>query len=338
MVQNFHNIVAPPFKLPGQLTPKGWMLPRATTFEQWKRIGIALGKVERSVYWLIGDWWAAGDAWDRKRVHLVRDDPTWEGPSYRVCQDCAWVAKAHELSRRRESLSFQHHREVAALKPIEADRLLDVAEAQALSTRQLRVAVRRSLNYYATQPGETSTVNDLDRLAASGRRFSTIYADPPWPYENQTTALATGNHYDTMSIEELCALPVASLAAPDAHLHLWVTSAFLVGPPERIFAAWGFVYSGSSFVLVKRRMGLGNYWRISHELLLTGVRGNAPRFRDNSLRSWLEVERTGQSVKPEGVRSLIERATPGPYLELFGRRNVKHWTVWGNEVRHVAAG
>ena len=66
--------------------------------------------------------------------------------------------------------------------------------------------------------------------------------------------------------------------------------------------------------------------------LLTAIRGNPPRFRDHSLRSWLEVERTGRSFKPEMVRTLIERAAPGPYLELFGRRTVANWTVWGDEV------
>jgi N6-adenosine-specific RNA methylase IME4 len=229
-------------------------------------------------------------------------------------------------------LSFQHHREVAGLEPSEADGLLDMAEARKFSTRQLRVAVGRALDGSTIVSGDTCTIQDLTKLAESGKRFGTIYADPPWPYENQTTELATGNHYRTMEIEEICALPVGALAAANAYLHLWVTSAFLVGPPERIFSAWGFRYSGSCFVLVKRRMGLGNYWRLSHEILLTGIRGKTPRFRDSSLRSWLEVERTGKSVKPEEVRLLVEKAGPGPYLELFARREVENWTTWGDQV------
>lgn len=318
--------------LPGRILRGRWALPSKIDFDKWSDIGRTLGKIERSVYWLIGDWWAAGEPWDRKRVQLVRDDPSWDGPGYKVCQDCAWVSKSTEPSRRREGLTFQHHREVAALQPVEADRLLDLAETQALSTRQLRVAVHRARARALTSPSETCNADDMRQLIRSGKRFSTIVADPPWPYENPTTELATGNHYDTMRIEQICDLPVGDLAAPDLYLHLWATSAFLVGPPERIFAAWGFRYSGSSFVLVKRRMGLGNYWRISHEFLLTAIRGDAPRFRDNSLRSWFEVEQTSRSVKPEEVRTLIERATPGPYLELFARREVVGWTTWGNEI------
>src|SRR3978361_158671 len=132
------------FGLPGRISPQGWLLPQKTDFNGWARIGQTLGKVERSVYWLIGDWWAAGTAGNRKRVDLVLDDPTWDGPSYKVCQDCAWVTNSFKPSRRREGLTFQHHREVAALRPVEADRLLEIAHSQALSTPQLRVAVHRT--------------------------------------------------------------------------------------------------------------------------------------------------------------------------------------------------
>ena len=321
-----------PVALPSGLGTEGWTAPM--TFTQWQQTGLFLGRAERSVYWLIGDWWSAGERWNRQRVRLVRDDPAWHGPSYRLCQDCGWVAGSYKPSRRREGLSFQHHREVAALPAAEADRLLDIAESERLSTRQLRVAARRVRAHTFFPSDKACAVRDLQVLAASDQRFATIYADPPWDYRNQTLELATANHYSTMTVEQLCQLPVRALAAPDAYLHMWVTSAFLVGPPERIFAAWDFRYSGSSFVLVKRRLGLGNYWRIGHEILLTAIRGNPPRFCNHSLRSWLEVERTGRSSKPERVRTLIERAATGPYLELFGRRRVTNWTVWGDEVSH----
>ena len=90
---------------------------------------------------------------------------------------------------------------------------------------------------------------------------------------------------------------------------------------------------GSSFVWVKRQLGLGNYWRISHEFLLLGVRGRLP-FRDGSLKSWMEADRTRHSAKPDEIRQMIEQASPGPFLELFGRRTVPGWTVFGNQVKH----
>ena len=199
-----------PLALPGRLAIEGWIAPRGMTFAQWQQIGIFLGRAERSVYWLIGDWWAAGERWDRQRVRLVRDDPAWHGPSYRLCQDCAWVARRYKPSRRREGLTFQHHREAAALPEPEADRLLDIAEAKGLSTRQLRVVARR-IRARAISSDQASAVRDLQKLEQSGRRFATIYADPPWNYCNQTLELATGNHYGKVTVDDLCQLPVQNL-------------------------------------------------------------------------------------------------------------------------------
>jgi N6-adenosine-specific RNA methylase IME4 len=174
------------------------------------------------------------------------------------------------------------------------------------------------------------SVSDLDALLAAGRKFGTIYADPPWVYDNQATRAATSDHYAGLTVDQLCELPVRELAADDAHLHLWTTNAFLFDAP-RIFAAWGFEFR-SSFVWVKPQMGIGNYWRNSHEFLLTAIRGNAKRFNDHSLMSWGRLDRRKHSAKPEEVRGFIERASQGPFLELFGRRQAPGWTVWGNEV------
>lgn len=80
-------------------------------------------------------------------------------------------------------------------------------------------------------------------------------------------------------------------------------------------------------------MGIGNYWRNSHEIMLTAIRGNAKRFDDKSLKSWLLCDRGRHSAKPDQVRTFIERASPGPYLELFSRRDdIQGWKVWGNQI------
>ncbi len=175
------------------------------------------------------------------------------------------------------------------------------------------------------------TVDDLQTLISLGRTFGTIYVDPPWRYGNVATRSAVAGEYAaTMTVDEIAALPVSELAAPASHLHLWTTNAFLFECP-RLFAAWGFTFK-SSFVWVKPQMGIGNYWRNSHELLLTAVRGDATRFNDHSLRSWGGFSRGAHSAKPEQLRTMIERASPGPYLELFGRRAADRWVVWGNEI------
>lgn len=169
----------------------------------------------------------------------------------------------------------------------------------------------------------------LEDIAASGRLFGCIYADPPWRYANRGTRGAAERHYPTMSAEEIAALPVSRLAARDAWLHLWTTNGHLEAALACL-RAWGFEFK-SQFVWVKPQMGLGNYWRISHELLLLGKRGN-PEWRARDLRSWAKLPRRAHSAKPEEVRAMIERACPGPYLELFGRRAVPGWTVWGNQI------
>lgn len=318
--------------LPGCVTTIGLELPETLSFEEWSGIGAALQGVNRSLMWWIGDWLRYGERrWGKMYAQAV--DVT--GRTEQAVTDAKWVAdRFGEISRRREKLSFSHHREVAGLSQEIADALLAQAERDGLSTRELRAEVSRrkaarAIGANAAGNG-TCTVEDLHRLVARGLRFGTIYADPPWLYDNQGTRAATGNHYGGLTVDELCVLPVRALASDDAHLHLWTTNGFLFDCP-RIFEAWGFEYR-SSFVWIKPQIGIGNYWRNSHEFLLTAIRGAATRFADKSLKSWLECERGRHSEKPEQVRRFIERASPGPYLELFGRSPALNWTVWGNQI------
>ena len=238
-----------------------------------------------------------------------------------------------DRSRRREQLSFKHHREVAALPADEADALLDWCEEtpKPRSTRELRGEVHRLRAKIGERPSQdTCRIEDLFALADTGAKFGCIYADPPWLYDNQATRAATGNHYEGLTVEQLCDLPIRDLVANDAHLHLWITNAFLFDAPK-IFDAWGFEFR-SSFIWAKPQMGIGNYWRNSHEIMLTAIRGNAKRFNDHSIMSWLECDRGAHSSKPEQVRSMIERASGGPYLELFARLPATGWTVFGNQI------
>lgn len=174
-------------------------------------------------------------------------------------------------------------------------------------------------------------VRRLDALIENGAKFSTIYADPPWPYRNTAARGAAANHYRTLSLEAIRSLPVKELAADQAHLHLWTTNAFLCSTFD-VIRAWGFRYK-SCLVWIKPQIGMGNYWRVSHEYLLLGVRGNLP-FRDRTCRSWLLNRRTIHSRKPFPFRELIERVSPGPYLELYGREEQPNtaWIVYGNQV------
>ncbi len=320
--------------LPGRVTQVGLDLPADMTFEQWQGIGQSLRGVERSLMWWIGDWLRYGE---RRWGEMYSQALDATDKAYQTLANAKSVAEKFEFSRRREKLGWSHHAEVASLPPDVADALLDEAERDGLSRNDLRKRasqVKAAVRINAADPdGDTCSVSDLMRLAETGKTFGTIYADPPWLYDNQGTRAATGNHYSGLTVEELCALPVRGLAAPDAHLHLWTTNAFLF-ECGRIFDAWGFEFR-SSFVWVKPQMGIGNYWRNSHEILLTAVRGDAKRFNDHSIKSWLECDRGAHSAKPEQVRHFIERTSPGPFLELFGRSLAPGWAVWGNQIQRT---
>ena len=175
-------------------------------------------------------------------------------------------------------------------------------------------------------------IADLHQAAEEGRRYGTFYIDPPWDYDNQATRASTGNHYGTMPLDEIAALPVGKLAADNCHLHLWTTNAFLFDCP-RLFDAWGFKYQGV-FVWCKPQMGIGNCWRVSHEFMLLAIRGEPRSFAVHDLTSWAAIDRGKHSAKPDKVRLMVERASPGPRLELFAREDTtwRGWDVWGNQI------
>lgn len=303
-------------------------LPDGLAFADWRALGEKLCGASKVINWWIGDWWRYGDPRYGERAQVAASGIF--GRAFHTLAIMGYVSGRFETFRRRKDLSFTHHAEVAALPPNEADALLDQAEEEGWSKSVLRQAVNQRRPVVGILPSsETCTVDDLAKLA--GRRYGCIYADPPWLYDNQGTRAATGNHYGGMTVDDLCALPVGDLAAADAHLHLWTTNAFLFDC-RRIFEAWGFEFR-SSLVWVKPQMGIGNYWRNSHEILLTAIRGDAKRFNDRSLMSWLQCDRGEHSTKPEKVREMIERASLGPYLELFGRLPAPRWTVWGNQIQ-----
>jgi len=173
-------------------------------------------------------------------------------------------------------------------------------------------------------------------------QFATIVADPPWRYGNTSTRGAAEDHYPTMSIDQLCELDVArERAAAEAHLYLWATAGHL---PDafRVMEAWGFDYK-TYLVWVKPQMGMGNYFRISTELVLFGVKGGL-RTNDRGLMNWFEAKRSKHSAKPLIFRELVKKASGGPYLEMFARcrreqmlagcdcsRCADGWSIWGDE-------
>jgi N6-adenosine-specific RNA methylase IME4 len=187
-------------------------------------------------------------------------------------------------------------------------------------------------------------------------KFNVIVADPPWRYGNAATRANADGHYDgTLSVEQLCGLEpmpdgsklpdqVEAWSPDDAHLYLWTTAGFLREAFD-VMAAWGFTYK-TFLAWVKPQIGMGNYFRVSSELVLFGIRGRLP-IEDRSIRNWFEAKRGKHSAKPREFYDLVEQASPGPYLEMFARcdagrfgqlaptcqcaHHLRGWETWGNE-------
>ena len=160
------------------------------------------------------------------------------------------------------------------------------------------------------------------------KQYRTIMADPPWDLQ-QKGARGASMHYRLMTLDEIKSMPVADLAEPDSHCWLWVTNAALRYGYD-VLEAWGFI-PRSIFTWVKPRMGLGVYLRNASEQLLLGTRGKAPvQFKSQPNWGFFPVQ--DHSHKPEEQYSIIERISPGPYLELFARRRQPGWDVWGDEI------
>lgn len=158
--------------------------------------------------------------------------------------------------------------------------------------------------------------------------FATILVDPPWPLQSGE------KHYRTMSLARIKALPVGSLAARDAHLWLWTTNALLPKAYE-VAEAWGFTVR-SPLTWVKFRLGLGGRYQLRNatEQLLFCTRGKAP-LGSRSQPTWFNAPVQEHSRKPAEQFAIIERVSPGPYLELFARRRPESnqpWAVWGDQV------
>ncbi len=180
------------------------------------------------------------------------------------------------------------------------------------------------------------------RAALVGQRFPCVLADPPWQFVNRTGKMAPEhrrlNRYSTLTLPEICALPVAEFAAPTSHLYLWVPNALL---PDglAVMKSWGYEYK-SNIIWHKIRKdggsdgrGVGFYFRNVTEILLFGVRGkNARTLQPGRTQvNLLPTRKREHSRKPDEIYPIIEACSPGPRLELFARGVRPGWSVWGHQ-------
>lgn len=170
------------------------------------------------------------------------------------------------------------------------------------------------------------------------KKYSIIYADPPWKYQGEMMNSSVTDHYGVADARDLSQLPVASIGADDAVLFMWVTMPKL-NEFEQVMNAWGFIYKTCAFSWVKQNkvsegyfMGQGRWTRANTELCLLGTRGSLGRI-SAAVRQLVVSPVREHSQKPDEVRDrIVQLVGDLPRIELFARTATPGWDVWGNEV------
>jgi N6-adenosine-specific RNA methylase IME4 len=213
--------------------------------------------------------------------------------------------------------------------------------------RELKQRAERAAYESRIQLG--CTIDDLHALAPSGYKAGSILVDVParyLTYSGEGKQRSAERYYNTEGVAELKAMGslIRALAAKDCALHYWTSGPQNANALE-IIRAWDFAFTTWGFIWIKTEpgievinldgdglhFGMGFNTRANAEVVLLAKRGEPVRL-NNDVRQVVIAPAMEHSAKPEEVRRRIERLYPGPYLELYGRKPVPGWTVWGNEI------
>jgi N6-adenosine-specific RNA methylase IME4 len=304
------------------LTATGMAVEGEPTFEEWEQAYSFARRAESGVMWWVGDLLNYGE---RVYGETYAQAMVATELKYKTLRVAKWVAGQFELSRRRDNLSFEHHRAVASLPPRDREKWLERADKEGLRRAELRTAIHKwKLNQAKEQYPLPSS------------KYRVIYADPPWKYSDDLAVEGYGvgavGHYPSMSIEEMAALGIRDLADENAALFLWVTVPIL---PDAfsLLEAWGFAYK-TLFVWDKVAHNYGHYNSVRAELLILATQGSCLPDSKELKDSVVSIPRSSEhSEKPEEFRQIIDELyTDGKRIELFARKRVAGWDAWGNEV------
>jgi N6-adenosine-specific RNA methylase IME4 len=173
------------------------------------------------------------------------------------------------------------------------------------------------------------------------RSYSTILAGPPWQFSNRTGKMAPEHRrlsrYPTLTLQAIKAVPVATVAAVQSHLYLWVPNALLREGLE-VMEAWGGQYKTD---LIRHRIrqdgpdgrGVGFSVRNTTEMVFLGVRGQLRALTSGRIQgNIIKIHTREYSHKPDELYAMIEACSPGPFLELFARGKRIDWDQWGNAI------
>ena len=173
------------------------------------------------------------------------------------------------------------------------------------------------------------------------KKYQIIYADPPWDFKRWSDKAQrhVTAHYPVMNVEDIKRLPVQDMAADNAVLCIWATFPNLKLALD-VITAWGFEYKGNIIWEKVRKdggpdgRGVGFYFRNVTEILLFGVKGgggNRTLAPARSQVNLIRAQKREHSRKPDEFIPLIEKCSPGPFIELFARGDREGWAMWGNQ-------
>lgn len=173
--------------------------------------------------------------------------------------------------------------------------------------------------------------------------YQIIYADPAWKYKDKCHAGKRGADYkyETMTLEEMCEIPVREWTSKDAVCFMWATWPFM-NEAQSLMRAWGFIYKTCAFIWVKTNknngapfIGMGNWTRSNSEFCILGIKGKPRRFDSKAARTVSQViiePKREHSRKPDCTRDrIVTLCGDVPRLEMFARTATPGWNVWGNE-------
>lgn len=184
------------------------------------------------------------------------------------------------------------------------------------------------------------------RIPLPDKKYTVIYADPPWAYrqcgatgKSRGTAL---KQYQTMDTADICKMPIQKITGGGAACFMWATFPN-IAEAIKVMEAWGFRYKTAAFVWVKKNAksgtnfwGMGAYTRANAEVCLLGVTQDfkaGERVRSHRVHQIIEAPFEGHSKKPDETRRrIVELLGDVPRLELFARQRAEGWDAWGNEV------
>jgi N6-adenosine-specific RNA methylase IME4 len=307
-----------------------------SSIDEWAQVGVALGDLERTTLWQVGDWWLKGRAeFGRGRCKAIVEQGGWRGPTYSTCRTASSIARLFPQVLRRLDIGFAHHQAVASLyraDPEAALSLLDAAVAGRWSQNKTRIEAGRHRSGFYVKPGD-AIFTSLGELIKSGKRFGAILTDPPWQFEvGNRQGLQRGGHgrfYECMPLGELCALPVWQIITDATFLFMW-TPAALIPDALAVLDAWGFTWRTHGIWGKDKEPGTGFYFRMHHEDLVLGVSPKCRPFFEKP-SSIINAPRGEHSEKPS-IHEMIEAACDGPYAELFARRSYPGWTCVGDQL------